>query len=273
MTILGHMKIKVLIGGFTDIQRIKGFLKRPISIRAVLAFLAVTLLATVLFWKSQSSLAEDYSTMVLNLSEFKYFDAKLDQQLVQMRNPQVLDSMRVLSVMGVLADIGGNLNSFTMDQMEANIWFPESLVIGVDRELRSRIHRTGILLRDRSQALRKLDSLESEYRRLLGQKSTPSKLALAKLDSLRAIRQGYRFILESQDSEMHQISRQFERQSGLVEELLGQQLQIRLDDLIRAYRFEIRKALEIKDRINMSFYLSSLLSLLVMVVLLVRIRR
>jgi hypothetical protein len=273
MTILTRMTIFSFAMGIFGDGRIQRFLKRPISYRTVSGILVVTVVSTLLFWKAQSMEAQNTSIIILNLSEFKYFDARLDRHLEAAKGLQPLDTSQVLSTLSVLQDLGRNLEENTILQIERGGWVPDSLLAAVGRELNARLMLSRVLIRDRAILVAKVDSLRSVLQDSLSQTKKVSPFMQAQIDSLWKIRLGWTPPLSNANSEIQGLIVVAAQQNSAFKNLRQQKLQLLLDDLIRAYQEEMRKNLAEKDRINGAFYLLSLIALLVVVVLLVRIRR
>ena len=254
-------------------ERLKGFhrvLTKPIGYRTVFSILLVTGLMTTLFWRSQLPEVMDYSNGIQALSEFKYFDEKLDEQLESSRSFRTPDPSMILSTVVLLRGLGSNLDQFFAEQSAMGDFSPDSLVHKFDHSLVVRTIWAERLVHDRSELHDRVDSLRVV---LLDSLQKGKAKFRSQLNALWCVRAGE---LVNPDSSMHLIFPllvENQHQMAVLRSLHDASVQIVVDDLISQYREQLRATMHLKERMNQAFYALSILTLLAVVALLVRITR
>jgi|GEM_PF-4583758 len=251
-------------------HHLRHLLSRPIGYGTVLTILVVTLLMTALFWKSQSPEVQEYSNLIVALSEFKYFDSKLDRDLELVRNLQPVDPDVVLANISVLRELGRNL-VLSLDPDGRTVPWPElATTQNFEREYSMRYYRAERVIRDREILRRQIDTARAL---LLDSLKRGNLRIVGTLDTLWRLGSGIGLNICDSTSPIKMICAANNQQLTLLNELRNPSLQVTIDEMIHQFKNRLHTALLEKERIHQSFYLLSILTLLVVVALIVRIPR
>lgn len=262
-------RLKMKLGKLAP-QRIRRFVNRPIGYGTVVGILLVTLVMTGLFWKVQSPEAQQYAAMSLSLSEFKFFDAKLDGILESSQGLGAVDTMGLLVSTSVLRELGRGVSVAVSDELARGGWAPDSLSGELDRALNVKLMRAERVLRERIKFAQAMDSLQGL---LLDSLARGSRTALPSLQAILQIRNGVNLDPSYVPESLRDLVRTNQRQLMAIQDLRKQSVQVVIDEIIERYQSRMHSIIENRDRVNQVFYFLSILTLLAVLVLIVRIPR
>jgi len=251
------------------VQQLRKLLNRPVGYGTILTMLVATLLMTSLFWKSQTPEIQVYTEAINNLVELKYFDMRMERELEAVRQFGMPDLQNFRSAITVLRDLGQEYGSLSLEN-GASSGSIDSLSIQLERQLFTRIGLAERLMSSRILMRAHVDSLQSAWTLQLSQ---GQRGVYGKLDTLQRLRAGEVLVPPQDSTEFNQLLVINQRQQAAFQLSRESQVQLLADELIARYRLLSHDLLLSKERVTRAFYILSLLSLIVVMILAARMKK
>jgi len=255
---------------FVPFQKLRNLLNRPVGYGTVLTILVATLLMTTLFWKAQTPQMQAYTDAVNNLVELKYFDMRMERELEAARQFGIPDLQAFRAAVTVLRDLGQEYGSLSVDVK--TLGYPvDSMSQALESELFRRISLAENLVSNRLLLRTRLDSLQTSWTLQLSQ---GKREIFGKLDTLQRVRAGAILVAPAQDTSLWAVLLATnQRQQTAFQDNRESKVQLLSDDLISSYRMKSHELLLSKERVTQAFYILSMLSILVVLVLAARMKK